>query len=103
MKRLMQFVLYVLSAISAVCSAAPRSTVDQLLRVGAWNAVANIPMISKAPQIDGIFAGGEWDKAAQISGFSLLSGNYVTNGTGYVRLMRDKNFLYLVLPVRINA
>ena len=97
MKRLMQFVLYVLSAISAVCSAAPRSTADQLLRVGAWNAVANIPMISKAPEINGVFANGEWDKAAQISGFSLLNGNYVTNGTGFVRLMRDKNFLYLAI------
>ena len=94
MKRLITFAAYVLFLGTTICPAAPRTASEQLLRVGAWNAAANIPVISKAPDIDGGFADGEWDSAAQISGFSLLNGNCITNGTGHVRLMRDKDFIY---------
>ena len=97
MKRLITFAAYVLFLGTTICHAAPRTASEQLLRVGAWNAAANIPVISKAPDIDGGFADGEWDNAAQISGFSLLNGNCITNGTGHLRLMRDKDFIYFAI------
>ena len=79
------------------CFAAPKTTREQLLRVWPGNAVMNIPFVAKAPGIDGFFTPGEWDKAAEFSGFSRLNGDYVTTGSGSVRLMRDKEYLYIAV------
>lgn len=85
-------------AYSSALTAAPVKNTDEVIfKQWPGNAKVNIPTVRTAPVIDGIFSPGEWDNAAQISGFSLLSGNYVTSGTGSLRLMRDKNFLYLAV------
>ena len=81
----------------AYCHAAPKTTDEQLLRVWPGNAVMNIPFVAKSPGIDGFFTPGEWDRAAEYSGFSQLNGNYVTTGSGSVRLMRDKTHLYIAV------
>ena len=86
-----------LGVLMLTCAAAPRTTTEQLLRVGPWNAAVNIPSVKTAPEIDGVFSAGEWDSAAQISGFSRLGGDHVTSGTGTLSLMRDTEFLYLAL------
>ena len=49
MKRLITFAAYVLFLGTTICPAAPRTASEQLLRVGAWNAAANIPVSAAAP------------------------------------------------------
>ncbi len=88
---------FTLLCLSALTFAAPKTTQEQLLRVWPGNASMNIPFAEKAPVTDGFFTPGEWEKAAQFSGFSLRTGNYVTTGTGSLYLMRDRDNLYIAM------
>ena len=72
-----------------------------LLRQWAGNGSMNIPFIKTPIKLDADITSKEWEKAAEISGFSLLRGNYVSVGTGTLKLMRDKNHLYIA--VRMTA
>ena len=83
----------------AVLSAAPQThpTEKILLRQWPGNAGITIPEVKKAPVIDGNITDEEWKKAAQLSGFTLLNGNYVTSGAGSVFLMRSKTHLYIAV------
>ncbi len=82
-----------------IVAAAPQvqSVKEILFKQWPGNARLNIPEVKKSPVIDGVISPGEWKNAAKISGFSLLSGNYVTNGSGSLQMMRDRKYLYLAL------
>ena len=81
----------------AVMAAQANSAEKILQRQWPGNARITIPQIKQAPVIDGILSPGEWKNAAQLAGFTRLNGNYITTGSGSVRLMRDKTHLYIAV------
>lgn len=92
-----------LCTLATICSfAADDAAVEKmLLRQWAGNASMNIPFVKTPVKLDADITGSEWSKAAEISGFSLLKGNYVSAGTGTLKLMRDQDHLYIA--VRMTA
>ena len=85
----------------ALLSASDAGAEKMLLRQWAGNVTMNIPFVSSKVDIDGKLSDAEWAKAAEIAGFSLLKGNYVSCGSGALKLMRDNDNLYLA--IRMSA
>lgn len=97
-----KFLLSFLLLFCAVFLTAGDAAVEKmLLRQWAGNVSMNIPIIAHKVNIDGNINGKEWAKAAEIAGFSLLKGNYVSCGSGALKLMRDKDNLYIA--IRMSA
>ena len=92
----------ILLLFGAVLLTADDAVVEKmLLRQWAGNVSMNIPFADHKVDIDGNIDGKEWAKAAEIAGFSLLKGNYVSCGSGALKLMRDNDNLYIA--IRMSA
>ena len=84
-------IIFYLLTVTAVLSAAPDKA---LLRTTFNKGVLSIPMTAKAPVIDGVI-GKDWQKFSSVNGFSTDKKILISGCEGFVRLSRDKKFLYI--------